>query len=64
MNEPKETSLSGYGTGVFAPGIESIGEGVYIVAHNQLRAHAFAYRLYQEEFAESQKGAGIFHLLL
>ena len=40
-----------YGSGIKAPGILD-----YVVAHNLIRAHAKAYRLYQREFAVSQEG--------
>ena len=33
-----------------------IGDNTYICAHNMIRAHAKAYRLYQNEFAASQNG--------
>ena len=50
------TSVCGHGEGDHAPGVKSIGESVYIAAHNQIRAHAKAYRLYQREFAPAQNG--------
>jgi len=57
LNEPKETSLQGHGSGSMAPGFtDGIGDKVYVAAHNQIRAHARAYRLYQSEFAASQGG--------
>jgi len=57
LNEPKETSLQGHGSGTMAPGFTNgIGDLVYIAAHNQIRAHARAYRLYQAEFAAEQGG--------
>jgi len=56
LNEPKETSIQGYGTGTMAPGLEGVGTLTYIAAHNQIRAHARAYRLYHAEFYETQKG--------
>ena len=56
MNEPWVQSLLGYGDGVNAPGIQGIGDKAYIAAHNQIRAHAKAYRLYENEFAQIQNG--------
>ena len=56
LNEPKETSLSGYGTGGNAPGVTGIGTNAYIAAHNQIRAHAAAYHVYHNEFATTQNG--------
>ena len=56
LNEPRVTSLQGYGDGSMAPGINGIGTTSYISAHNQIRAHARAYRLYKEKFTEGQGG--------
>jgi len=56
LNEPWVQSVHGYGDGSKAPGIEGIGTSLYIAAHNQIRAHAKAYRLYQNEFAATQGG--------
>ena len=33
-----------------------MGDKVYIVAHNLIRAHAKAYRVYHNEFAPTQEG--------
>ena len=44
LNEPWATSVLGYGDGTFAPGVQGIGDSVYVAAHNQIRAHAKAYR--------------------
>ena len=46
----------GYGEGDFAPGVEGIGTTSYISAHNQILAHARAYRLYQTKYAQTQGG--------
>ena len=56
LNEPRETSLQGYGSGTMAPGIIGPGTTVYVAAHNQIRAHARAYRAYHKDFAASQGG--------
>ena len=56
LNEPWATSVLGYGDGTFAPGVQGIGDSVYIAAHNQIRAHARAYRVYKKEFAALQGG--------
>ena len=56
INEPRVTSLSGYGEGSFAPGVEGIGTNSYISAHHQILAHAAAYRLYYSQYAASQAG--------
>ena len=39
-----------------APGMQGIGTLVYIAAHNQIRAHARAYRAYHQDFATTQGG--------
>ena len=49
-------SVAGYGEGNMAPGIVGIGTTSYISAHNQILAHARAYRLYQEKYLSSQGG--------
>jgi len=56
LNEPKETAIQGHGTGTMAPGIEGIGTYTYIAAHNLIRAHARAYRAYEQDFAAGQGG--------
>jgi len=56
LNEPKETSLQGHGSGTMAPGLKGPGTLVYEAAHNQIRAHAKAYRAYHQDFAEAQGG--------
>ena len=49
-------SINGYGNGVHAPGEVGMGDKVYIVGHNLIRAHAKAYRVYHNEFAATQGG--------
>ncbi|KAJ8754702.1 hypothetical protein K2173_010793 [Erythroxylum novogranatense] len=67
FNEPHGYSIQGYDTGLQAPGRCSIlghllcKEGnssiePYIVAHNILQSHAAAYRSYELNFKEHQKG--------
>jgi len=57
LNEPKETSIQGHGIGTMAPGWKNgIGNLTYIAAHNQIRAHARAYRAYHADFAADQGG--------
>ena len=43
-------------TGVVNPGTDMKGSEGDIAAHNQIRAHAAAYRAYQADFATSQGG--------
>ena len=47
-----------------APGMKGPGILEYKAAHNLIRAHAKAYRVYQNEFAESQQGRNYFFVLL
>lgn len=56
LNEPWVTATEGYGSDVHAPGINEPGTADYRAAHNQIKAHAKAYRLYHREFSPSQKG--------
>ena len=39
-----------------APGIIGPGTTAYVAAHNQIRAHARAYRAYEADFAATQAG--------
>ena len=59
FNEPFLVSIAGYGAGNFPPGsrgLGSLGEDVYQVTHNIIKAHARAYRVYHKEFAPLQNG--------
>ncbi|TFL07688.1 glycoside hydrolase family 1 protein [Pterulicium gracile] len=65
MNEPWCVSILGYGRGVFAPGRCSdrarSPEGdsstePYIVAHSVILAHAYAVKLYRDQFKSQQHG--------
>ncbi|ENN76115.1 hypothetical protein YQE_07363, partial [Dendroctonus ponderosae] len=56
FNEPKQTCSGGYDSGGFSPQNLHPGRGAYICAHNLLRAHAKAYRVYDERFRATQKG--------
>ena len=46
----------GYGVGAKAPGVIGSGTKDYIAGHNQLRAHARAYRLYESKYKPTQNG--------
>lgn len=39
-----------------APGITGKGDRIYQVAHNLIKSHAKAYRVYEKEFKQKQKG--------
>eukprot|EP01018_Ginkgo_biloba_P014657 Gb_10041 [translate_table: standard] len=65
FNEPLQTAVNGYATGVFAPGRcsdrskSTIGDSYtepYLAAHNQLLAHASAVDLYRTKFQDKQGG--------
>ena len=57
MNEPWIISWLGYGVGAHAPGIgDSPGTKPYIASHNLIKAHARAWRVYDDEFRASQGG--------
>jgi beta-glucosidase len=56
FNEPWVICVLGYETGGNAPGVQEPERGVYECGHNLLKAHAEAYRLYESEFKETQKG--------
>ncbi|KAG6380493.1 glycoside hydrolase family 1 protein [Boletus reticuloceps] len=65
MNEPWCIAILGYGRGIFAPGRSSdrsrslAGDSTtepWIVGHNVILAHAYAIKVYREEFRPMQKG--------
>ncbi|POO00099.1 Glycoside hydrolase [Trema orientale] len=67
LNEPLSFTTLGYGSGTFAPGrcsqwiSPNCGGGdsstePYLVAHNQLLAHAAAVHIYKSKYQISQKG--------
>lgn len=55
INEPWVVAILGHGQGVFAPGRVSKTEP-YLVAHNEILAHAKAVKIYRQKFQEQQKG--------
>lgn len=56
FNEPKQICAGGYDTGGYSPQNLHPGTGAYLCAHNLLRAHAKAYRVYDEKFRDTQNG--------
>ncbi|MCL7047807.1 hypothetical protein MKW94_004036 [Papaver nudicaule] len=57
LNEPLQTSVNGYVTGIFAPGrSENSSTEPYLAAHNQLLAHAAAVSIYNQKFKAQQGG--------
>lgn len=59
LNEPQVTAINGYEQGINAPGIVDPGISTYVAGHHQIRAHARAYRVYYEEFADQKGQVGI-----
>ena len=59
LNEPWVTAVLGYGLATMAPGINGIGTLTYIVAHNQIRAHAKAVKVYKADFKQQNGKIGI-----
>lgn len=68
INEPTNVCLNGYGQtwveGGLAPGINFHGVGEYLCAHTIIKAHARAYRLYNDTFKAEQKGTIIVNNLI
>nr|XP_016445135.1 PREDICTED: beta-glucosidase 42-like isoform X2 [Nicotiana tabacum] len=57
INEPLQTAVNGYCTGIHAPGrSESSSTEPFLVAHNQLLAHAEAVSIYRNKFKDEQGG--------
>lgn len=46
----------GHSDGVHAPGIKQPATAAYICAHNIIKCHAKAYRLYESKYKASQNG--------
>lgn len=53
INEPTTVCKEGYTHGKHAPGKHLYGFGEYLCIHNMLKAHARAYRIYEEEFNQT-----------
>lgn len=58
LNEPWVVSILGYGQGAFAPGRKSNSEP-YLAAHNLLRSHARAVKVYREKYGHQNGTIGI-----
>lgn len=56
INEPYSICAGGYGGGLIAPGLHLNGDGIYQCSYVLLKAHARAYRIYQEEFKSKYNG--------
>ncbi|XP_064182876.1 lactase/phlorizin hydrolase [Anguilla rostrata] len=56
FNEPYTIAWSGYGLGAIPPNVKNPADAPYRVAHNLLKAHAMAYRTYDEKYRKAQGG--------
>ncbi|OIW04874.1 hypothetical protein TanjilG_14305 [Lupinus angustifolius] len=57
LNEPLQTSVNGYDSGIFAPGRrENTLVEPYLAAHHQILAHAAAVSIYRSKYKEKQGG--------
>nr|XP_061799755.1 lactase/phlorizin hydrolase-like [Nerophis lumbriciformis] len=56
FNQPHTIAWSGYGLGQIPPNVKKPGTAPYKVAHNLIKAHAKAYRNYDEKYRKSQGG--------
>lgn len=56
FNEPWVTCIQGYSDGSHAPGVKEPATGAYMCAHNILKSHARAYRLYEDTYRSRQVG--------
>lgn len=56
LNEPTIQCFVGYGYGVGASGFALPGDGLYQCSYVLLKAHARAYRIYDEEFRDQYQG--------
>lgn len=56
LNEPLLHCDSGYGMGIYAPGLTENGILTYTCIYTHLLAHAKAYRSYNETFKPTQNG--------
>lgn len=51
INEPLQTAVNGYCTGIYAPGRhQHSSTEPYLVAHHQILAHAAAFSVYQRKY--------------
>ncbi|VVC95160.1 unnamed protein product [Leptidea sinapis] len=57
INEPKQICYEGYGSDKKAPLVNMSGIAEYLCSKNVLMAHAAAYRLYDREYRERQRGS-------
>ncbi|GLT68475.1 hypothetical protein SLA2020_407010 [Shorea laevis] len=57
INEPLQTSVNGYGIGIFAPGRhQHSSTEPYLATHHQILAHAAAVSIYRSKYKDKQGG--------
>lgn len=56
FNEPYVVCVLGHSDGVHAPGITETATAAYLCAHNIIRSHTRAYRLYERTYKVTQNG--------
>ncbi|XP_004514568.1 beta-glucosidase 42 [Cicer arietinum] len=57
LNEPLQTAVNGYDSGIFAPGrCENRSVEPYLAAHHQILAHAAAASIYRSKYKDEQGG--------
>ncbi|KAI4323456.1 hypothetical protein L6164_023059 [Bauhinia variegata] len=57
INEPLQTAVNGYDTGINAPGrSENASTEPYLAAHHEILAHAAAVSIYRSKYKEKQGG--------
>ncbi|KAL4352675.1 hypothetical protein GQ457_06G013180 [Hibiscus cannabinus] len=57
INEPLQTAVNGYDTGIFAPGRREVpSTEPYLAAHHQILAHATAVSIYRSKYKDKQGG--------
>ena len=55
INEPLQTAVNGYDTGIFALGrCEGLSKEPYFAAHYQILAHAMAISIYKSKYKDKQ----------
>ncbi|KAK6484922.1 lactase-phlorizin hydrolase-like [Huso huso] len=56
FNQPHTIAWVGYGLGMFPPNVKDPGVAPYKIAHTLIKAHAKAYRTYDQKYRGSQAG--------
>jgi len=56
INDPHSIAYGYSDPQSFAPGVNATAVGYYLAAHTLIKSHAKVYRLYEQEFRNSQGG--------